>query len=783
MTSVAAPADTPAVLRSRPVNGDQRRVIRGNRLDERVVAAVALVSGVAAAFSGARPTGTTVIDVVLVAMAVGVVTWAAGSAPWWALALAAAVASTVAVQPVLTLLGSVAFIGGLWIGLRRRDLGELRAVVAALALNVLTRAELEGFFGLSALVGVTVAAVLFVLGIRRRRRGLRRRAWQAVGAGGVVVVLAALGFGVAASGARSGLTDGNRLAREAISQLDQGEFAAAAERFESAAQSFARADRHLGRPWSLPARLVPVLAQNRDAATELGDVAAAASADLATALRQIDPEQLRLVDGRIDLDAIRAVAEALASVRSAMDELQTTLDDVASPWLAGPLQDRLDTLDVDLADNAEGLDTTATAVDLAPQLLGADGPRRYFVAFTTPSEARGLGGFMGNFAVLTATDGQLEMTEFGRTTDLNLGGPDPLARTVTGPDDWLARYGRYGFDNGPGGTTGAVPWSNVTISPHFPSTAQVIAELFPQSGGQRVDGVFAMDPYVIAALLEFTGPIQIPAVSEELTADNVLPFLLTDQYRLGEGTERIDLLEEVAEETTRRVLSGALPNPTELADSLGELARQGRLVGWSADPSEQALFDDVQMNGALPELAGGDGIAITTTNAGGSKIDAFLQRDVTYRATFDEGSGQLTATAEITLTNTAPTSGLPPVVVGNVVGEPVGTNRSLLSVYSAVPVQSVMLDGQPVLWENGREAGWSTATAAVSIPSSSSITVTLELGGNITADGGYTLSTRPQPLVLPETHDLLVTSVDGDELVAEDEVATVPERYEVEAER
>ena len=44
------------------------------------------------------------------------------------------------------------------------------------------------------------------------------------------------------------------------------------------------------------------------------------------------------------------------------------------------------------------------------------------MAFTTPAEARGLGGFMGNYAELTATDGQLGLTDFGRTAELNAGG-------------------------------------------------------------------------------------------------------------------------------------------------------------------------------------------------------------------------------------------------------------------------------------------------------------------------------------------------------------------------
>ena len=40
------------------------------------------------------------------------------------------------------------------------------------------------------------------------------------------------------------------------------------------------------------------------------------------------------------------------------------------------------------------LDNVVMAVQVAPSMLGADGERRYFIAFTTPAETRGLGGSM-----------------------------------------------------------------------------------------------------------------------------------------------------------------------------------------------------------------------------------------------------------------------------------------------------------------------------------------------------------------------------------------------------
>ena len=79
-------------------------------------------------------------------------------------------------------------------------------------------------------------------------------------------------------------------------------------------------------------------------------------------------------------------------------------------------------------------------------------PRRYLVLFTTPSESRGLGGFVGNYAELTIDDGHLSMTSFGRAEDLDRLALQAGAR-VTGHEEFLRQYGRFGFDtdgNGPG---------------------------------------------------------------------------------------------------------------------------------------------------------------------------------------------------------------------------------------------------------------------------------------------------------------------------------------------
>jgi hypothetical protein len=347
---------------------------------------------------------------------------------------------------------------------------------------------------------------------------------------------------------------------------------------------------------------------------------------------------------------------------------------------------------------------------------------------------------------------------------------------ITGPHDWLEMWGPYGFDNRPGSTTGAVPWSNITVSPQFPSTGQVIAELYPQSGGRAIDGVFALDPFAVAGLLGFTGPVNVDGIDGALTKDNVVQFLLIDQYET-DNDERIDLLEEVSTEVISLLLTGALPGPVQVADTLGPLVDDGRIVGWAAADDEQQYFTDLGLTGALPSIADSDGVAVVLNNAGANKLDVYLKREVVYDATVDTTTGAMTATATVTLTNGAPSSGLPDGVIGNYTGDAPGTNRVLVSLYTALPVTSASVrtpDGDVTSFQAqiSTEAGWLTATSFALVPPGESIRVIYELAGTVPLGDGYSLAVRPQPMVIDEDLSVSVVSSDGGALVSFDGPST-----------
>lgn len=699
---------------------DNTRFVRRNRVDERIALGLAAAAGVVAVFAGAEPTGSALIDILLVFLGVAAVAWASASAPWWAAAGAAGIAAAVSLDPIMAIIGFAAFAGGLFVGLKRRDLSESRAVIGGVAANVLIRSELELFFGLSAIIGITIGLALIVIGIRRRPRSVRRPAWTTLGVTGGIALIGLLGLFIVASAARPDVTTGADSARSGIDQLNAGDYERAAESFEQASLSFTSADDRLGGPVAAPSRLLPVVAQNVAAGRILAATAADALGEAAAALREANISALKVEGGAIDLDAVRAAEDPLLRVEGALELLRTSIADARSPWLVSRLDQELDELDADLDEEEPRLANAITAVRLAPDLLGGDEMRRYLIMFTSPAEARGLGGFVGNYAEVTISNGKISVDDFDRRSDLEAFIAENGASCAACPAEFLDRYGPFGFITGPNGGVGPRAWSNITMPAHFPYVAETAAVLYPQSGGDPIDGVFVMDPYVVAALMKFTGPIDVPELGVTVTAEDAADFILKDQYLLAfaddepagdQNAERIDALETLGREVITRLLTGALPDPPALVRDLAPLVTERRLLFWSEEPVEQEFLGRIGLLGALPDLDPDDGgFSVSVTNAGASKIDTYLEREVVVNiansvANGDDGAGDRTLVADVTLRNAAP-AGLPQYVTGNAVGLPTGWSRLFVTFYGPPGLDVVQQDGEDIAVSSLQEAGW-----------------------------------------------------------------------------
>ena len=711
----------------------QRLEVTGR--DVSVVAVVALLAGVGAAIAGPSPTGAAAVDAVLVTVLAAAVVWAGAAAPWWALAAASVVAVVLAPSWPWLLVALAAAAGAAYIGRRRAAVPWARALVLAALVQVFVRLGEVWRFGVSATVAIVVLAAVALAGVLRRPGRERRRVWFALAAVPVAAALASLGLGVAAADARPELERAVDKARLGIDQLRAGRFVEAAGSFRSASAAFDQADSALGRPWGQPARLVPVVAQHRALGTSLSAEAASITDEIAGVLDGIDIENLKVAGGRIDLDAVAALQAPLESLRGSLDELDAAIEATDSPWLVAPAQRELGELAGEIQQQRTSSDRAIEAVRQAPAMLGADGPRRYFMAFMTPVEARGLGGLMGNWAEVTIDEGRIQVSDFARHTDLNDRAAGP--QRITGPADFLDAWGDYGFRDADGLTRWSI-WGDVTYSPHFPNVAEVITQLYPQSGGDEVDGVFVMDVYALAALMQLTGEIELPDADLTITPEYAAQFLIRDQYvAYPDFYDRFDALGVIANTVIDRLLSDDLPTPPELADLMSPFVRQGRMAGWSSHADEQALFELIGMDGGLPDPAGHDAVAVVFNNAGNNKMDMFLTGSSTYDLRPRPADGVVEATLTLELHNEAPTSGLPDHVNGYELVVGAGVNEMLVTVYSQIPVSGVTVDGEPVGIRPSGEAGYLSASFFVTMEAGESAEVVVAMAGSVDDPAEY----------------------------------------------
>ncbi|MBS2962029.1 DUF4012 domain-containing protein [Actinocrinis puniceicyclus] len=339
--------------------------------------------------------------------------------------------------------------------------------------------------------------------------------------------------------------------------------------------------------------------------------------------------------------------------------------------------------------------TTSTAAHLLAPMLGAQGPRRYFLAFQNNAEARGTGGLVGAYGVIVADNGHLSFAQLGSDVDIRM-----AARPVVDLGKQFAAL--YGADDS------AQLLANSNLSPNFPYAARIWTGLWQRQTGQRLDGAIATDPVGLADLLAAIGPVTLPD-AEQLTAANAVQLTEKTAYaRFPDPATRKHFLIEVAGAVVNALLNEP-HDPTTLLRAVARTVEDGRLKVWSSTPAEEHILAATPVGGALPQTPG-PFVDLIVNNASGTKLDYYLDRSVAYSL----GSchnGRRISTVRVTLTNNAPPAGIPEYGAYRLddPGHPHvwGSNALWVSVYGAIGAQltSATLDGRTVAMSVNAELG------------------------------------------------------------------------------
>lgn len=707
---------------------------------------LALVAAGVAALGSTAPTGIAAVDALYLAAAGATLTFAGGRSRRYTWIVSALVALWIAPSLVGKLLAVVAIGIGAWsvrTG-RRRWAGAAVGLVLVVVLGDLGAGP---FLGSTTLLAAASAAPMLTSALIHVPVGRQRTIVGAISLAGAAAVVATVVFVGVVALTVDDVDKGVEAAQAAFAAASDGDGAAASSLFEVAADRFDDARGLVGGPWSLPARLVPLVGQHVRATQVVASEGTSLARVAADTADEVDPDEVRIVDGRVDLSLVDSLAPTLDRVDRSLTRALDRIGDVQNPWLVGPIEARLSELLIELDAAVPAARTASLAARHVPEMLGSGGPVGWLVLLTTPAEARGLGGLVGSYMVVRADDGRIEITESGRNEDLNASLRAGDAR-LDGPAHFVDRWG----------ADTARFFQDVTLSPDLPTVATVAADLFAQAMGSTMDGVVVVDPASIGAILALTGPVQVGDL--RLDSSSVVDFLLEDQYVRFDGDEdgRVAALDQLVRATFDSFLDGALPGPRGLADALGPLIDQDRIgVWWMQEGGPGELIDAAGLDGRFPRPDGGDLLAVVHQNAGQNKLDVHLDRTIVYRA--EKRGDRVTATAEITLHNRAPSSGLPASVIGsNDQGYPPGTNVANVAVHTALDLVAARLDGEPIDVGRALVFDGEALSVIVEIPAGGRRVLEVDVAGTI-GSGRYRLHLPHQPLV---TTDRVTVEVGGD---------------------
>jgi hypothetical protein len=722
----------------------------------------AVLGGIALATSPAAPTGWEPFDVLLRAGVGAAAVLAAARLPLaWTIWLA-----------VIATIGLVVGDAGGWelpaaagigvafaLALSGLSHGVLQAASAAAIVGSLGRLDWPLVTGASSLLAAVALLPLIAAGTRRAPEAVRSAAAWAVT---ISLLVAVGGSVVGAASALGAATDVERAVDHAVAGLDQADAddpGPAIERLRLAATGFAQAEQDLRAWWARPALLVPGVAQHSRAVATMADAGEELATAAADSLEEVDLDRLHPVDGRIDPALLDEVEPPLDRALTSLRRADQRLADVRSPLLVGLVADRLDDLAEQVGDARRTAETASAALDVAPDLLGVDRPRRYFLVAHTPSEMRGVGGFMGSWGELVTDDGRLELTRTGQLRELTEGGPDPDARRIEGHPEFVAHWGQ-----GP-----ARYWGLIGFSPDFPTVASIITQLYPESGGAELDGVIAIDPAGFAALLEISGPITVEGFEGQLGPENAEQVLLHDQY-LDDGDEadREAFLEAAIQALFDELTSGELPGPQSISAALAPMLDGRHLLLHAVDEAGQGFFEAIRADGSARRRHA-DGVGMVGQNYNGNKIDYFLRRSLTYDVVWDPATGLVEGTLEVELTNEAPTSGLPRSVIGwggdegfNELPVADGENLMYLSLYAALPLDDLTVDERPIeLNRVVEDLGFLSYDAYLRVPSRTTSVVRATVSGQVPPGPRYGMEILRQVTPTPDQYTVRVTLPSG----------------------
>lgn len=366
------------------------------------------------------------------------------------------------------------------------------------------------------------------------------------------------------------------------------------------------------------AELVPIVGENLRAVRAISESTDAIVHEVAAPAVDIvanyDMTARDPVTGGFDITPLEDVKAIAATAQTVFADSVARMGAVDASATVGPVSAAVTKMN-DLLDTANSAVLSAEPLlQLAGPALGAEGPRTYLLAFQNNAESTALGGSAASYTVLDVDNGAISIAAQGAgSQDLIEGKRLDVEVDQSAIDlytDYLVRYP-----------------NTSTSRPDFPTAAELMRAYWIRDKGITTDGVISVDPLALARILSATGPVTLPS-GDVLTSENAVSLLVHDvyyRYDSYQEPEKIDaFFQSAASAILTKVISGDF-DMKAMSTAVTAGVKQGSILAWSADPTEQKALDGTQIQGVLPkDNTASTAIGVYYQDTSASKMDYFL---------------------------------------------------------------------------------------------------------------------------------------------------------------
>ncbi|MFA6437160.1 MAG: DUF4012 domain-containing protein [Candidatus Paceibacterota bacterium] len=259
---------------------------------------------------------------------------------------------------------------------------------------------------------------------------------------------------------------------------------------------------------------------------------------------------------------------------------------------------------------------------LIKKAAGFEKEMSYLMLFQNNLELRPTGGFVSSFATAKIESAKPKDFQFYDTavfdiklsTPTQIEPPEPINKYLF-VKNWQFRDGNW--------------------SPDFPTAAQKMIEFYHAQGGQeQFDGVIAITPEVLGALLELHGPVELPDYGLTVNKDN---FLLTLEKQVeidfkDQGiarTDRKNILKDLAQILIDKTIAMNPLKSLKLISIGSEHLENKDILLYFTNPEIQKDVQRLGWSGEIKQISS-DYVFVVDANVNAFKADYFIERSLRY---------------------------------------------------------------------------------------------------------------------------------------------------------